>query len=315
MQVYYEYKLLLTGITQYKLEEYSNNQKFNNINKPPTHDDNNSNNVQTDDSHTDPANSGSVQTPYSYTKVRPTEKTSTSSPNSGNLPKTDQPTEVCNDQPKGDCFKTEPLHTAAKPTEYSQINSESLKVGNPHNTDELTDKPQIDSESLKVGTPNNTDDLTEKRQIDSESLKVGNPHKKDELTQKYQIDSESLKVGNPHNTVELTQKHPIDSESLKVGNPHNTDELTENHQIDSESLKVGNPHDTGELTEKHQTTGTLQQIHLQEPEDPTDTQTQKSSSSLDNLPSTDISTGSRLPNNGVKTQIILHFLIFVVYLI
>ena len=274
-----EYKLLLTGITQSKLEKNSNSQKFSNINKPPTHDDNNSTNVQMDESHTDPTNSGSLQTPYSSTKtpysstkVRPTEKAPTSSPKSGNPPKTEEPTEVYNDQPKSSCFKTEPLHTAAKPTEYSQINSESLKVSNQHNTDELTEN--------------------------------------------HQIDSKSLKVGNPHNTDELTQKHQIDIESLKVGNPHNTDELTEKHQIDRESLKVGNPHNSAELTEKHQTNcGTLQQIHLQEPEDPTDTQTQKSTSSLDNLPSTDISTGSRLPNNGVKTQIILHLIIFVIYLI
>ena len=193
-----EYKLLLTGITQSKLEKNSNNQKFNNINKPPTHDDNNSNNVQTDDSHTDPTNSGSLQTPYSSTKVRPTEKAPTHSPKSGNPPKTEEPTEVYYDQPKSDCFKNEPFNTASRPTEYSQTNCERLKVGYPHNTDELT--------------------------------------------------------------------------------------------------------------KKHQTNfGTLKQIHLQEPEDPTDTQTQKSSSSLDNIPSTDTSTGNRFLNNEGKTQIFLQY--------
>ena len=188
------------------MKKYSNNQKVNNINKPPTHD-NNSNNGQMDNFHTEPTSS--VQTPYSYTKVRPTEKAQTSSPKSRNLPKTEEPTEVYNDQPKSDCFKTEPLHTSARQTEYSTNNSESLKVGNPHNTDELN------------------------------------------------------------------KKHPTDSESIQVGNPHNTYQLTEKQ---------------------------LQQIHLQEPEDPTDTQTQKSSSSLDNPPSTDISTGSRLPNNEGKRE-------------
>ena len=128
------------------------------------------------------------------------------------------------------------------------------------------DSPHIavtKNSSPKIGNPHNvrpigkaSNNSLESSILSDTKEEVYNPEPK----------TDSLDTENPHNEVEPTENSKTSSKSLKVGSPQNTDELIEKHQRNSESRKQHNP---------------------QSPEEPTDTQTQKGNSSLDNPASTE----------------------------